>query len=169
MNNRERLLEILNDMAGIATIKKLECLPLYLAGGSACIVGNYLDRMTIDIDILDLEYPAKMGRLFNMLGQYDMLDLYVTSIADGFKERAKLVKEVENIQVYILSREDIIITKLGRYNEKDKEDISKLVKNLDKKLINSLIENVLSRKDFSEKVREHFALNVAQFRGDFDV
>ena len=169
MNNRERLIEILNDMATMATIKRFECLPIYLAGGSACIVGNYLDRMTIDIDVLDLEYPAKMGRLFSILGKYDMLDLYVTSIADGFKERAKLVKEVENIQVYVLSREDIIVTKLGRYNEKDKEDISKLLKNSDKTLINKLIHDVLERKDYGDKVREHFIMNVEKFRGDFGV
>jgi hypothetical protein len=132
-------------------------------------VGNYLDRMTLDIDIIDLEYPSKMLQLFNVLGKYDLLDIYVTSIADGFKERAKKVKDFENIEVYVLSREDLIVTKLGRYSEKDKEDISKLIDKANKKVLNELIENVSNRASYGEIVKVEFLKNVEKFRGDYNV
>ena len=38
-----------------AKLRKIDYPPIYLLGGSACIIAGYLDRATTDIDLLDME------------------------------------------------------------------------------------------------------------------
>jgi len=68
-----------------------------------------------------------------------------------------------------LSKEDIILSKLGRYYQKDIEDISISLKEVDKKLLAKLIESVKLRENLSEKIREKFIENVKLFKVKFDV
>lgn len=77
-----------------------------------------------------------------------MLDIYVTPIANGFEKRAIKLKGFSYLNFYALSKEDIIVSKLGRYSEKDQEDISILIVDCDKILLNKLI-TVLSQKKIS--------------------
>jgi hypothetical protein len=167
--DKQALTLALQDMEDFAMLKQLDCPPIYLLGGSACIIEGYLDRATRDIDIVDLEYSAQAGRLFRILGDVDYLDTMLTTLAEDYKERAVRVSAVKKIEVYALSREDIIVTKIGRYSEKDKEDIKKLIKKCDKHTINELIESVKQRQNISVKVKEYFINNVEKFRRDFDV
>ena len=104
-----------------------------------------------------------------MLGDVDYLDLNLTTIAPGFKERAVKIKEFVYLEIYVLSKEDIITTKIGRYSEKDMEDISKLIKYSSKDLVLKLINTVIERTDISHRVKEVFIRNVNLFRGDFSV
>ena len=167
--DRQSLIEALKDMEEFSEIKKLECPPIYLLGGSACIIQGYLDRATRDIDILDLEYSSQVGRLFRILGDVDYLDIILTTLAEGYEERTIRVKEIKNIEVYVLSREDIVVTKIGRYSDKDKEDIKILMEKVDKEKIIQLIDNVKKRKNLSSKIKLNFIENVEQFRSDFNV
>ncbi len=59
--------------------------------------------------------------------------------------------------------------KLGRYSEKDKEDISALIKDSDKILIAKLIKIVESRDDFSERVKHEFMKNSKLLRAEYNV
>ena len=68
-----------------------------------------------------------------------------------------------------MSKEDIILSKLGRYYQKDIEDISISLKEVDKKLLAKLIESVKLRENLSEKIREKFIENVKLFKVKFDV
>ncbi len=167
--DKQALTLALQDMEDFAMLKQLDCPPIYLLGGSACIIEGYLDRATRDVDILDLEYSAQVGRLFRILGEVDYLDSTLTTLAEDYKERAVRVSVVKKIDVYALSREDIIVTKIGRYSEKDKEDIKELIKKSDKDKINKLIDSVKQRENISAKVKEYFIYNVEKFRRDFDV
>jgi len=165
--NKEILMELLNDMESFAEMKNIEYPSIYLLGGSGCIIAGYLNRATTDIDFLDMDYDASIGRLFRILDRFDMLDIYLTTIPLDFKERAIKLEGFKNI--YILSREDIILSKIGRYSEKDIEDISILLKDANNNLISKLIEEVSSRENISERVKEVFVKNAKLFRERFNV
>lgn len=165
--SKEILAQLLKDMDDFARMKGLDYPPIYLLGGSGCIVAGYLDRATTDMDLLDMEYGANVGRLLRMLDKYDLLDLYLTTIPEDFKERAVKIEEYKNI--YVLSREDIILSKVGRYSDKDIEDISILIKQADKVILSNLIVKVLNRNNISERVKKAFTGNLKLFRERFDV
>ncbi|NMB97647.1 MAG: hypothetical protein GYA02_13730 [Clostridiaceae bacterium] len=165
--NRKILYEILQDVEDFAKLKNINYPPIYLLGGSACIIAGYLDRATTDIDLLDMNYDASMGRLLRIMEKYDFLDLYLTTIPMDFKNRARKIDKFKNI--YVLSREDIILSKVGRYSEIDIEDISIMIKSADKKLLANLIEKVMTRENLSERVKQVFSQNISLFRERFDV
>lgn len=165
--NKYIIMDMLQDMEDFATLKNLKCPPIYILGGSGAILGGYIDRGTTDIDILDLDYSASIGKLFRLLGQLDYLDMYLTTIAYGYEQRATRIKQFKSIQIYILSKEDIITTKLGRYSQKDKEDIYAIWNNCNHKLVISLIEQIKKRDDISNIVKEKFVENVLIFGGDY--
>jgi len=166
---RDMLIEILHDMEDFAELKGLKCPPIYLLGGSGCIVGGYLNRATTDFDILNMEYPAYVGRIFRILGEADYLELDLTTIAAGFENRSKKLEEFKHLDIFVLSKEDIIVTKIGRYSVKDVQDIEDLIKSSDNVLILDLINRVSQRTDIGKKVKEEFLKNVTVFRRQFNV
>ena len=169
MQNKEIILGLLQDMQDFAKMKNIQCEPIYLLGGSGCILMNYLNRGTTDIDFIDLDYSANMGRLFRILESFDMLDWTVASIPSGYKERATKLVEFDYIDVYVLSMEDIIVSKIGRYSEKDVEDIAIMMDKAKRTIVFELIENVLRRSDFSEISKSHFEYNAKIFKEKYYV
>ena len=161
---REGILELIKDMDEYAGFKKIDMPPIYLMGGSGSIICGYINRATRDIDLLDLGYPAKTGTLFRLLGQVDYLDWSLTTVAPGYETRATKIEEFDNISVYVLSREDIITSKIGRYSIKDQEDISSIMKFANFTLILDLINQVMNRNDLSTKVKEAFIENAGRFK-----
>lgn len=61
------------------------------------------------------------------------------------------------------------MSKLGRYSEKDKEDIDVLIKKCDCQLLNELIQNVIDRDDFSVRIKEEFIKNSNLMRKQYNV
>jgi hypothetical protein len=165
--NRDRLLEIIQDMDDFAKMKNIDYPPFYILGGSGCIIAGYLDRGTTDFDLLDMGYSSEMGRLLRILEKIDLLDLYLTTIPEDFKDRAVKIEGLKN--VYVLSREDIILSKIGRYSAKDIEDISAMMEETDVALLKELIKRVADRKNISERVKEEFFNNLMKFREKFNV
>ena len=165
--NRGILFEILKDMDDFAQMKGIDYPPIYLLGGSGCIIGKYLDRATTDLDIHDIKYDANMCRLLRNLEKYDFLDFHLTTIPDNFKQRAKKIEMLKN--VFVLSLEDIILSKIGRYSPVDVEDISILLKRANRSLLVMLIDKVLNRNDISKRVKEAFLMNLKLFREQFDI
>lgn len=165
--NREILSQILKDMEDFAEMKNIDYPPMYLLGGSGCIIGGYLDRATTDFDLLDMEYSSNVGSLLRILGKLDLLDQYLTTIPHDFPSRAIKIEQFNNI--YILSKEDIILSKIGRYSKIDIEDISKLIQTADIELIRELINKVLERKNISQRVKEEFTKNLKLFKERFHV
>jgi len=148
-NKTKQILEqILSDMDDFAFMKGIDYPPVYLLGGSGCVIAGYFDRSTTEIYIIDMEYEASMGRLFRILDKYDILDLYLTTVPEDFSQRAVKISKFKNI--YVLSKEDIIISKIGRFSDIDIEDISILIENVDKGSMNILIDKV----DCTAKVDE---------------
>jgi hypothetical protein len=169
MKNKQVLLEYLHDMDDFAELKGMECPPIYLLGGSGCILGDYIDRATTDFDLVDMNYKSTAGRLFKMLERFDLLDLYVTPLAPEFEKRAIMLNGFKILKIFILSKEDIIVSKLSRFSEKDIDDIKQLISSSDKGLVSNLIDKVSSRIDFSERVKSIFIKNSKAFKEIFYV
>lgn len=169
LKNRDLLLELIKDADDFASFKNLKCPPIYFLGGSGCILGNYLDRATFDLDFIDIEYEASAGKVFRLFDRFDMLDTYVTPIADGYEKRAVKLEGFRTLEYYVLSKEDIIVSKLGRYSDKDKEDIDLLMVECDRQLLDELIRNVINRKHFSERVRVEVIKNSDLLRKRYHV
>lgn len=169
MNNYESVVLIIKDMEKIAQALNVPSFAIYFLGGTACILGHYSDRMTRDFDFVDLNYSSTYGKVLRYLNDFDMLEYESTILAPSYKERAKKLEQFNYLDVYILSREDIIVSKVIRMERKDIEDIDLLIKESDKGLINKIVEEVLSREDLFESKKNAFLNNLPAFRERYNV
>ncbi|WP_278244316.1 DUF6036 family nucleotidyltransferase [Caldisalinibacter kiritimatiensis] len=71
--------------------------------------------------------------------------------------------------MYVLSIEDIIVSKIIRLSEKDFQDIDFLIKKADKNLIKEIIKEVINRNDLFESKKEEFKRKLKVFRERYDV
>jgi hypothetical protein len=159
-------LELLDKMLIVAN----ESLELYILGGAGCIITDMVQRSTLDIDIIDIGYKSVSGKYMNIIEPLDILEFSHTTVPPGFKKRAFKIKGYRNLDCYILAPEDIIVSKLCRYNKKDKEDIKNiLLKTNDKKLIVSLKEMNDDIDKRIDRIRENYQKNIIQFKKDFGI
>lgn len=163
------LLENLKNMDQVCGLFNMPSMEIYLLGGSACLLGEYTTRATMDYDFIDLDYSAGCGKAFALLRDYDMLEYSNTAVSPYYKERAVKLEGFSHITVYILSKEDIAVSKIVRLAEKDIEDLDEIMANCDKILINRIIEEVLARKDLFESKREIFREKLKMFRERYNV
>lgn len=166
---KDNLIEILHEMEEVTKLFKLEPFDIYIVGGGACILGEYTDRATMDIDFIDLGYPAKYGKVFAMLRDYDMLEYESTLLSPTYKERATKIDEFNYINVYILSKEDVAVSKIIRLAEKDIEDLDQIILGCDKKLLNNIIEEILKREDLFESKKKEFKKKLKIFKERYNV
>jgi hypothetical protein len=166
---KDNLLEILHEMEDVTKLFKLEPFDIYIIGGSACILGEYTTRATLDIDFVDLGYPAKYGKVFTLLRDYDMLEFQSTILSPNYKKRALKLDEFKYINVYILSKEDIAISKVIRLEGKDIEDLDEIIPKCNKEILNKIIDEVLNRKDLFESKRNEFIKKLEIFREKYNV
>jgi hypothetical protein len=132
-------------------------------------LGQYTERATRDFDFMDLNYPSGLGRVFVQLRDFDMLEYESTIVSPKYKKRAIKSDKFEYLNVYLLSPEDIIVSKIIRLEQKDIEDIDKLMETADKELVNQIIEEVLSRNDLYESKRDLFIKKLQQFKEKYNV
>lgn len=166
---KENLLTVLHEMDKVTELFHLEPFEIYILGGGACMLGEYTSRATLDVDFVNLDYPAKYGRVFTLLRDYDMLDYATTILSPNYQKRATKLKGFQNIQVYILAREDIAISKIIRLAEKDQEDLDQMVPKCDKNTLNIVIQEVLERTDLLESKRREFERKLVIFREKYNV
>ncbi|NSW90918.1 MAG: hypothetical protein HPY74_09670 [Firmicutes bacterium] len=169
MNIRKQLEEYILDMEKVARTFEIEPFDIYLLGGSACILGGFIDRATRDFDFIDLNYPSRLGKVFVQLRNFDMLEYESTTVSPKYKERAIKLEKFKYLNIYLLSVEDIIVSKIIRLEQKDLQDIDELIKVADKKLINRIIDEVLNRSDLYESKKEQFTKQLPSFRGRYHV
>lgn len=111
-------------------------IPLYIFGGAAVVIAYGSKRGTLDIDAY-IEDRAIKGKLLEWAGQGSELEkkhgLYFHNAntelmlieTPDWKERSVeiLSGKLKHIQVMALGKEDLILSKLSRYNDRDREDI----------------------------------------------
>ena len=166
---RDNLIEILHEMEEVTKLFKLEPFDIYIIGGSACMLGEYTTRATLDVDFVDLGYPSQYGKVFSILRDYDMLEYQSTLLAPSYKERAQKLEEFKYINVYILSKEDIAISKIIRLAQKDIEDLDQIIPRCNKNLLNQIIEEIISRGDLFESKKEEFTKKLEIFKEKYNV
>ena len=115
------------------------------------------------------KYPAKYGKVFVLLRDYDMLEYQSTILSPNYKERAIKLEDFKYINVYILSREDIVISKIIRLAEKDIEDLNQIIPNCSKGVLNKVIDEVLNREDLFESKKTEFIKKLKIFREKYNV
>ena len=129
----------------------------------------YTDRATRDFDFIDLGYPPILGKVLVQLRDFDMLEYSSTIISPNYRERAVKLEESKYLNIYLLSSEDIIVSKIIRMEPKDIEDIDILIKKADKELINMIIDEVLARTDLFETKKRQFLMFLSKFRRKYNV
>ena len=166
---KDNLLGVLHEMEEVTKLFKLEPFDIYIIGGGACILGEYTTRATLDIDFVDLGYPAQYGKVFALLRDYDMLEYESTLLSPTYKDRAIKLEEFNYINVYILSKEDIAVSKIIRFAEKDMEDLDQIIPNCDKDILNGIIKEILNRKDLFESKKKEFERKLKIFKEKYNV
>ena len=166
---KDNIIEVLHEMEEVTKLFKLEPFDIYIIGGSACILGEYTTRATIDVDFIDLGYPSKYGKVFAMLRDYDMLEYESTILSPNYKERAIKLEEFQYINVYILSKEDVAVRKKNRLADKDIEHLQQNIPMCNKKTLNKIIEEILNRDDLFESKKDGFKENLKIFREKYNV
>ena len=166
---KDDLMSALSDMETTSKVLGIEPFALYLLGGSGCIIAGYLDRATRDFDIIDMGYCSRLGRVLKLLEPYDIIDTMMATIALSFKERAVRLDGFEHLSIYVLSREDIVVSKLGRYNERDTYDIKTMIPECEAHAILQLIDEVLERPDLITRAKAVFVSNALKMMKDCDI
>lgn len=166
---KDKLIEVLHEMEEVTKLFNLEPFNIYIIGGSACVLGEYTTRATLDIDFVDLGYPAKYGKVFSLLRDYDMLEYESTILSPTYKDRALKIEEFNYINVYILSKEDIIVSKIIRLAEKDIEDLNQMIVDCNKEVLKSIIAEILKRDDLFDSKKKEFEKKLKIFKEKYDV
>lgn len=164
MDLKKQLEDRIFEMEQVAKVFEIEPFDIYFLGGSACILGGYTDRSTRDFDFVDLEYSSRLGKVFIHLRDFDMLEYNSTILSPFYKDRAVKLDQFTYLNIYILSVEDIIVSKVIRLEDKDIEDINKLILSADMNKIESIIEEVLTRDDLFESKKMEFIKKLKTFK-----
>ena len=85
------MMNTVREMEQIARLFNMEPFPIYFMGGSACLLGQYTERATMDFDFVDLDYSARLGKVFAHLRDYDVLEYQ--SKKDAFINKLKTFRE----------------------------------------------------------------------------
>ncbi len=145
-------------------------LDICLIGGTACIMTGLINRVTIDYDLLNLDYPPQVRNYLNFFQPYDLVDFEATTIPRSFKKRTRQIYEGNCLSSSILGIEDIILSKLCRDMEKDFNDIDVLINNVNMDIIKELIHEVfLDIKTRYPRIRENFVKSIATFNKRYDI
>lgn len=169
MNMKEELEQLLFEAEKIAQLFNIEPFDMYLLGGSACLLGDYNQRVTMDFDFVDLNYSSKLGKVFTHLRDFDLLEYESSILSPTYKSRAKKLDKFKYLNIYILSMEDIIVSKIIRLEPKDIEDINTLLERSSKELINHIIEEVLNRSDLYKTKKDGFREKLVLFKELYNV
>ena len=155
------------------TFKKLDLLmqmdnyelDICLIGGTACLLTDLISRVTIDYDLLNLDYSPNVRNYLNFFNPYDLVDFEATTIPRSYIKRRISVFSGVCVHCFILSIEDIILSKLYRNFEIDFKDIDILIKKADLTLVHTLIEEV--NDDIHTRyprLQENFILSLNTFK-----
>ncbi len=169
MELKKQLEDRIIEMEQVSKAFNIEQFDIYFLGGSACILGGYTDRATRDFDFVDLDYPSKLGKVFVHLRDFDMLEYNSTILSPQYKDRARKLNQFTYLNVYILSAEDIIVSKIIRLEDKDVQDIDELIKIADKNKIRCIINEVLDRDDLYDSKKAEFIKKLKLFKERYHV
>lgn len=93
----------------------------FILGGAAMIFYELMDRMTLDIDVVNTIDEAVKEEVSAFISDQAST---VAQLGKGYESRmVPYARYLRNIEVYLLSQEDIIITKMMSNRRKDVSDL----------------------------------------------
>ena len=98
-----------------------------------------------------------------------MLEYESTLLSPTYKERAIKLENFKYINVYILSKEDVAISKIIRLAEKDIEDLNQIIPKCEIKTLNKIIDEIINREDLFESKKAEFIKKLKVFREKYNV
>lgn len=139
--NKDGILDFFRDMDRLLDgIKRSEKIRVYLFGGAAAVIAYGSRRGTLDIDAYvdertaGAKLMAEAGRGTELEKKYGFYfhkantELMLIEAPDWKTRSVELFKgKFKNIRIMALSKEDLILSKLSRYNDRDREDIKYLI------------------------------------------
>lgn len=94
-----------------------------IVGGGALILQGYLNRITLDIDLVDIYYPI-LNPIFEKYDVNCRSNAFADCLAENYESRLKHVDiKTKIVDYYTLSLEDLVIMKLFSSRGKDHDDI----------------------------------------------
>ena len=98
-----------------------------------------------------------------------MLEYESTLLSPTYKDRAIKLLDFKYINVYILSKEDIAVSKIIRLAQKDLEDLNQIIPTCNKETLNYIIEEILQRNDLFQSKKDEFIKKLKIFREKYNV
>ena len=131
---------------------------IVVVGGSGFLLGSYISRSTLDIDLYGLVYIDT-----SILEKYNMnTNVNAFSMMEPYNYRDRLVKiddiQTKVINYYRFSLEDLVVMKLSSTRGKDYDDITedKIVSSLNWDLLEKIVyeecDNSFNEKPYKELI-----------------
>ena len=135
-----------------------------IVGGSALLSLNQIDRSTLDVDVI--ESSKEIYEYFEMFDFNTKVKSLFCCFPINFMDRLiKININTKSINYFTPSIEDLIISKLYAYRQKDIDDIYDIIKtnSYDKKVLSELVEearqSALNERQYQEMLyfyKKHF-------------
>lgn len=135
-----------------------EHIALTIVGGGALILQDYLNRITLDIDLIDV-YSNELVPIFEKYDVNIRSNAFCDCMAENYAQRLKKLDiKTRSIDYYVLSLEDLVIMKLFSDRGKDRDDIRKeeVIKSIDWDLLNKIISDGEADNSFNERRYKDF-------------
>jgi len=138
-----------------------------IAGSGALILTGYTSRATSDIDVLDAT-----KELYGLFGKYQMngrISAYENSFLFNYPDRLKLLHSGEKIDFYVVSLEDIVISKLCAYRPPDRDDLKAVAEFVDWDKLEAMAsdENELRTVKMSDNQYFYFKIAYKEYQEGF--
>lgn len=135
MYDRKSFLKCLEDMARALSRFGPEKNSAYVCGGKAAMYHGMSYRFSLDLDVffdVTIGFPEIVGEYRTDQGKVAVrmdrnFNSFFIPLHADFEERAVPFLETENMQFFILGVPDLIITKLARFSENDRQDVVALM------------------------------------------
>lgn len=118
---------------------------LFLIGGAAVLISKHTGRMTKDVDTW-MRVPQKIREIWPLVVQETGIDLRIeiSSVAEAahdMEARAEQRLAFKNLIIFTPSSLDLLIMKLPRFSDTDRQDISALAKGLKPQKLLTVFKN----------------------------
>jgi len=112
---------------------------VFIAGGGALILMDYISRATTDIDVIE---ATKI--LYGLFDKYQMngrIAAHINNFLFNYEDRVELLWEGEKIDFYTVSLEDIVISKLCANRPPDQDDLKAVAEHVNWDKLKGLVSD----------------------------
>ncbi len=109
----------------------------YICGGIAAMYWGVSSRMSLDLDMFmshTIHIPPEVAAFYEDKNGDRVAVMFdqtfrpeFTLLHEDYDQRAQILAESETVRVFVLSPEDLVLTKLSRYSQRDRSDIQELI------------------------------------------